>query len=143
MTMKWKAIAIAAMLVLMVALSASAEEKMNKDEACSLLGSCSGEMVDSAKAMQVECAKMMAKGEEMIEKGKMIRGQGMLWQDKEMEADGMALYEQGKKMYDEAKKMNDACALIIASAEKTKKKYSHSKKRSSGQKASEGDMVPQ
>ena len=135
-----KLFAITILTLLLVATAATAEEKMDKDAACSLLGSCSGEMVESAKAMKVECEKMMTKATELMEKGKMIRGQGMLWQDKEMEADGMALYEQGKKMHAEAKKMDEACTLIIASAEKTKKKYGQ--KPPDSQKHKQGDMVP-
>lgn len=90
-------VAITAVLVLVVAFAAMAEEKMDKNATCALLGTCSGEMIETAKAMRVECDKMMKKAEELMEKGKMIRGQGMLWQDKEMEADGMAGPDQDRR----------------------------------------------
>jgi hypothetical protein len=107
---------------------AMAEEKMDKNEACDLIGDCGDDMVQAAKTMQAECQSLMAKATVLMDKGKMIRGQGLMWADKEMEADGMAIYTQGKKMYESAKDMNDVCELIIAEGEKTKKKYKSGKK---------------
>jgi len=132
---------LATLLVfLMTALAVAGDEK-EMQEACDLLGNCNNDMIDQAKAMQVECEKMMERGKEMMEKGKMIRGQAAIWQDKEMEADGNTLYEQGKQMVEEATKMHETCALIIANAEKTKKKYS-SKKNKKPEKVLPGDHSP-
>ncbi len=138
---RWMVVGV--LLVMVMATAAMAENAKDKDAACALLGNCGNDMVESAKAMQVQCNKMMADAEKLMEKGKMIRGQGKLWQDKDMEAEGQNLYNQGKKMYDEAKTMSDTCALIIAEGEKTKKKYKYSGKKSDGKtKVPSGDHVP-
>ena len=134
---------VTALVVLLAASLVYAEEKMPQDKACSLLGDCGEDMVQAAMKMQAECESMMAKAKVLMDKGKMIRGQGILWQDKEMETDGQSVYDQGKKMYDSAKEMNDVCMLIIASGEKTKKKYkSGSKVKDSKERVPIGDHVP-
>ena len=117
-------ISLASVAVLIFAADMLAQqEKMDKDKACAILGNCSDEMVQQAKATLEECNKTMAKAEELMEKGKTIRGQGLLWGDKEMENDGLSIYNQGKKMYEDAKALSNTCSTIITEAEKLKKKY--------------------
>jgi len=132
------------LLVALPAASAFAQEdeQMDKQEACDLLGNCGTDMVQSAKSMMVECEKMMATGKDLMAKGRAIMNQGKLWADKEMTADGQGLYDQGKKMFDEAKTMSDACALIIESGEKMKKKYKPKQKPEHDYKNPSGDFVP-
>ncbi len=137
---RWMAISM--MLVMLMVASAMAGDVKDKDAACALLGNCGSDMVESAKAMQVQCNKMMADAEKLMEKGKMIRGQGKLWQDKDMEAEGQNLYDQGKQMFDKAKAMSNTCALIIAEGEKTKKKYKYGKTKDGKTKVPSGDHVP-
>lgn len=138
---KW--IVLIAMVMILMASTAFAEQKnITKDEACALLGSCGDDVVKTAMAMKAECKNMMTKAEELIKKGKMIRGQGQLWQDKEMETEGESLYNLGKAMMEKAKTMNDACDLIIAQGEKTKKKYKKQASDDKPEKVPAGDHVP-
>lgn len=134
----------AIMIILLAATMVMAEDKMAKDKACALLGDCGNDMVATAKAMQVECEKMMEKAKVLIDKGKMIRGQGKLWDDAEMEADGTKIYEDGKTMLAKAEEMHNTCALIITAGENTKKKWfgKSNKKGDSKEPASQGDHSP-
>lgn len=125
--MKKTVILVLAMVVGLFAVSlAYAEDDMDKDEACKLLGRCGKDMVDVATSMLNECNDMMKQAEVLMDKGKKIRGQGLRWRDKELEDEGMALYDEGKSMYDKAKAMSETCKLIIEKGEKTKKKYASS-----------------
>ena len=120
-------LATLAVLTLSTAVHADDAKKTDADkkEACALLGNCGEEMARQARTVMDDCKAMMAKAQELMDKGKRIRGQGLLWQDKEMIADGTSLYDQGEKMYAEAKKMSQACAQLIKNGEKLQKKYPH------------------
>ena len=138
---KWMVLTLIALFAFSA--MAVAEEEMSKNQACALLGNCGNDIVQSAKAMQAECEKMMEKAKGLMDKGKMIRGQGMLWQDKEMETEGQSIYDQGKTMYDKAKAMSDACALLIAQGEQTRNKYKKFSKKSDEKEPNlQGDMIP-
>ena len=138
---RFTCLAAAITLALVLTVPAMAEEgPKDKNEACSLLGDCGGDMVATAKSMLAECGNMMAKGEELMAKGKKIRGQGLRWNDKELENEGHALYERGKKMYDDAKTMSATCMLLIEEGAKTQKKYRKKPKDDKGAPVKNSDF---
>lgn len=120
-----------AILVLMPMI-ALAEQEMNKEDACKLLGNCADDSIKAAEAMRTQCANMMELANAQIAKGMQISTRGKMWGDKEMTAEGDALVERGKAMLDQAKKMDEQCKLIIDNAQKSKKKSEEMGKKAEG-----------
>lgn len=122
-----KALRITTLALFAVALMAAmvlAEEQgqMTRDQACSLLGNCGDDMVNSAQQMMAQCENMIATAKKLKEKGIQIKTRGEIWQDQEMIDEGSRLIEQAEQMETQAKKMSDACKILLEEGLKRKKK---------------------
>jgi hypothetical protein len=117
---------VAALVLLPV--MAMAEQEMNQDEACKILGNCADDSIKAAETMRTHCANMMELANAQMAKGMQIKTRGQMWSDKDMVAEGDSLIERGKVMLEQAKKMDEQCKLIIDQAQKSKKKASEMNK---------------
>ena len=69
--MRTLGIVLAGLLLVAMATAALADDakKMDKKEACALIGDCGDEMVQQARKMMDECKSMMAKAADLMDKG--------------------------------------------------------------------------